>query len=357
MPPPWRSATARRRRDVAGHRRRRPRHSFPDAEVVDLDGGSSRRHSSTATCTSPPPGWRSSGSTCATPPRSSDALRLVAEYARRHPDGPDLGARLGRIALAGRAPRRPPPNSTRVLGDRPAYLARVDVHSAIASTALRRTVPGSGGRRRASTTQRPLTADAHHLVRAAARALLTAAAAARGPHRRARPGRQVRHRRGARVRGTRDRRPSTTGVSCDALAHGVEVVGYWGEAVRTADAGPRADRRRPARAGWPAICSSTARSARTRRGCTGPTPTRPDCVRQRLPRCRRHRGAPRCVHRGGDHRGLPRHRRCRRHVGGRRAGAGGRPPRRPGGGALRPPARAPRDGLRGAGASCSAPGA
>ena len=59
-----------------------------------------------------------------------------------------------------------------MLGDRPAYLARVDVHSAAASTALRRLAPGlteAAG----FDAQRPLTGDAHHLVRAAARDRLT----------------------------------------------------------------------------------------------------------------------------------------------------------------------------------------
>ena len=59
------------------------------------------------------------------------------------------------------------------LGDRPAYLARVDVHSALASTGLRRLVPdlpAAAG----FAAERPLAGDAHHLVRAVARDLLTA---------------------------------------------------------------------------------------------------------------------------------------------------------------------------------------
>ena len=51
-----------------------------------------------------------------------------------------------------------------MVGDRPAYLARVDVHSAVASTALRRLHPGLAAAH-GFDPQRPLTADAHHLVR------------------------------------------------------------------------------------------------------------------------------------------------------------------------------------------------
>src|SRR6478736_2339889 len=58
------------------------------------------------------------------------------------------------------------------VGDRPAYLARVDVHSAAASTALRRLAPGLADAH-GFAPQQPLTSDAHHLVRAAARDGLT----------------------------------------------------------------------------------------------------------------------------------------------------------------------------------------
>ena len=39
------------------------------------------------------------------------------------------------------------------------------------------------------------------------------------------------------MRRPRDRRPGRLARSCAALDHGVEVIGYWGEAVTTADAG------------------------------------------------------------------------------------------------------------------------
>ena len=51
-------------------------------------------------------------------------------------------------------PENTPPSTAdldAVLGDRPAYLARVDVHSALASTGLRRLVPELRGRRSPSS--------------------------------------------------------------------------------------------------------------------------------------------------------------------------------------------------------------
>ena len=58
------------------------------------------------------------------------------------------------------------------------------------------------------------------------------------------------------------------------LDHGVEVVGYWGEAVTTAEQARELIDRTGA-AGWLATFSSTARSARAPRGCIGRTPMRP----------------------------------------------------------------------------------
>ena len=136
-----------------------------------------------------------------------------------------------------------------MLGDRPAYLARVDVHSALASTGLRRLVDGLAAAA-GFDAQRPLVGDAHHLVRAVARDLLTADAARRSPAGRA--GRRGRggHRRGARMRRPRDRRAGRLAAAARALDHGVEVIGYWGEAVTSpAQARELIDRDRRPRAG------------------------------------------------------------------------------------------------------------
>ena len=128
------------------------RAQFPDAEVVDLDGGfvapafvDSHVHV-TAT------GLALVGLDLRAATSREHCLRLVADYARRHPDRADLGARLGRVPLAASATAPTTAELDAVLGDRPAYLARVDVHSAAASTALRTAGARAGGGGRATTT-------------------------------------------------------------------------------------------------------------------------------------------------------------------------------------------------------------
>ena len=68
-------------------------------------------------------------------------LELIADYARSHPDGPIWGHGWDESGW----PENTVPSTADldgVVGNRPAYLARVDVHSAAASTALRRSAPG-----------------------------------------------------------------------------------------------------------------------------------------------------------------------------------------------------------------------
>ena len=145
---------------------------FPDAEVVDLDGAfvapafvDSHVHL-TAT------GLMLAGLDL----RTADigpALPCAcsADFAQAHPDGPIWGHGWDESGW----PAATPPSTAEldaVVGDRPAYLARVDVHSAAASTALRGLAPGLSAAK-GFDPQRPLTADAHHLVRAAARDRLT----------------------------------------------------------------------------------------------------------------------------------------------------------------------------------------
>ncbi len=148
-------------------------------------------------------------------------LELLGAFARSHPGGVIWGHGWDES----RWPERTAPSTADVdaaVGDRPAYLARVDVHSAAASTALRRT---AGVADRA-----PLTAGAHHLVRRAARAGLTAAQ--RGAARRAaldaaaaRGIAAVHECAGPEIGGLDDWQ------ELRGLEHGVEVVGYWGEQV------------------------------------------------------------------------------------------------------------------------------
>ena len=211
--------------DDVGHRQ------FPDARVVDLDGGfvtpafvDSHVHV-TAT------GLALVGLDLRDATSRDHALRLVDDYARRHPTGPVWGHGWDESRWPdGSAPTTA--ELDRLLGDRPVYLARVDVHSAIASSALRRTVPGLADAA-GHHDQLPLTAEAHHLVRAAARSGLTPAqrdeARKAALDHAARSGIAAVHEcAGPDIGGLDDWR------ELSAMAHGVDVVGYWGEAVATA---------------------------------------------------------------------------------------------------------------------------
>ena len=200
------------------------RSHFPDAEVQDLDGGfvapgfvDSHIHLSATGLTLSGLDLRPAGS-------RAQCIQLVADYAAAHPDQPVWGHGWDESAW----PDNAPPSTSdldAVLGDRPAYLARVDVHSALASTGLRRLVPDR-------LAAGPLTGDAHHLVRAVARDSADHRAADRGPRGCAGcPGRG-RDRRGARMRRTQIGGLDDW-LQLRALDHGVEVIGYWGEAVTT----------------------------------------------------------------------------------------------------------------------------
>src|SRR5262245_31707997 len=148
------------------------RQHFPGAEIVDLEGGfvapafvDSHVHL-TAT------GLTLAGLDLRTATSLRHCLELVADYVGTHPDGPVWGHGWDESGW----PENAAPSTDdldRVVGDRPVYLARVDVHSAAASTALRRLAPGLADAP-GFDPQRPLTSDAHHLIRAAARDRLTA---------------------------------------------------------------------------------------------------------------------------------------------------------------------------------------
>ncbi len=201
---------------------------FPDAEFVDLDGGfvapafvDSHVHL-TAT------GLALVGLDLRAATSTRHCLALITEYTKTHPDGLIWGHGWDESGWP-----EPTPTNTDdldgVVGDRPAYLARVDVHSAAASTALRRTasrLPAASG----FDPQRPLTADAHHLVRAAARDLLTpnqrAGARAAALDLAAASGIAAVHEcAGPQIGGLVDWQ------ELRGTSHGVEIVGYWGEAV------------------------------------------------------------------------------------------------------------------------------
>ena len=113
----------------------------------------------------------------------------------------------------------------------PVYLSRIDVHSALVSSALLDRATGAAGAR--GWSDGPLSADAHHHARRAALAAVTgsvrasaqtaflADAAARGV---------------AIVHECAGPDISSAGDLAELLARpGPEVVGYWGEAVSTVD--------------------------------------------------------------------------------------------------------------------------
>jgi predicted amidohydrolase YtcJ len=208
------------------------RQQFPNAEVVDLDGGFVAPAFVDSHVHLTPTGLTLAGLDLRETTSLRHCLQLTADYAHAHPDGPIWGHGWDEAGW----PEKTAPSTDDlddVVGDRPAYLARVDVHSAAASTALRRHAPGltdAAG----FDPQRPLTSEAHHLVRAAARDRLTPgqrrearlaaldAAAALGIV-------AVHECAGPDIGGLDD------WTEVRDTAHGVEIVGYWGEHVTTAD--------------------------------------------------------------------------------------------------------------------------
>ncbi len=120
-----------------------------------------------------------------------------------------------------------------IVGDRPVYLARIDEHSAVASSALR-VIAEHATDAAGFDPQQPLTAEAHHLVRGAARGLLSASQRAQAQLRAldesAAHGVVCVHENGG---------PDISGLndftSIADLDHPVAVRRYWGQAAATAD--------------------------------------------------------------------------------------------------------------------------
>jgi predicted amidohydrolase YtcJ len=207
------------------------RSQFPDAHVVDLDGGFVAPAFVDCHVHLTATGLTLVGLDLRGATSRRHCLDLIAEHARRHPDGVVWGHGWDETGW----PEAQPPTTDdidAVVGDRVAYLTRVDVHSAAASSALRQGIPGLA-EAAGHHPQRPLTADAHHRARAAARDRLTAAqrrqaqlaaleaAAAHGIV-------AVHECAGPQIGGLAD------WLEVRDLDHGVEVIGYWGEAVSTA---------------------------------------------------------------------------------------------------------------------------
>ncbi|MFI1420734.1 amidohydrolase [Streptomyces sp. NPDC020731] len=139
-------------------------------EVIDLDGALVTPAFTDAHVHTTATGLALTGLDLSTAPSLEAALARVREFAAARPDDRVL---LGHGWDAARWPGGRPPARAELdeaTGGRPLYLSRIDVHSAVVTTALLGLVPDAVTRE-----DRPLTGDAHHAVRAAALAAVTPA--------------------------------------------------------------------------------------------------------------------------------------------------------------------------------------
>ncbi|MFJ1733983.1 amidohydrolase [Streptomyces sp. NPDC088254] len=139
-------------------------------EVVDLDGALVTPAFTDAHVHTTATGLSLTGLDLSTAPDLTAALARVRDFAAARPGDKVL---LGHGWDASRWPGGRPPTRAELdeaAGGRPLYLSRIDVHSAVVTTALLDLVPSLA----APPGDGPLTADAHHAVRAAAFAAVTA---------------------------------------------------------------------------------------------------------------------------------------------------------------------------------------
>ncbi|WP_328908983.1 amidohydrolase [Streptomyces sp. NBC_00234] len=142
-------------------------------EVIDLDGALVTPAFTDAHVHTTSTGLALTGLDLSGARSLADALGLVRAFVRTHPGDRVL---LGHGWDATRWPEQRPPSRTELdaaAGGRPVYLPRIDVHSAVVTTALLDLVPG--------VTElvgyhpdAPLTGPAHHAVRSAAHGALSA---------------------------------------------------------------------------------------------------------------------------------------------------------------------------------------
>ncbi|CAK7282495.1 MULTISPECIES: amidohydrolase [Streptomyces] len=139
-------------------------------EVVDLDGALVTPAFTDAHVHTTATGLALTGLDLSAAPSLDAALALVREFAAARPADRVL---LGHGWDAARWPGGRPPTRAELdeaTGGRPLYLSRIDVHSAVVTTALLDLAGGALPREDA-----PLTRDAHHAVRKAAFAAITPA--------------------------------------------------------------------------------------------------------------------------------------------------------------------------------------
>ncbi|WP_305091422.1 amidohydrolase [Prescottella sp. R16] len=204
----------------------------PDAEIVDLDGafvtpGFVDTHVHTTAL-----GLALTGLDLTGTRNRADCLDRVRRFAAGRDDAVIWGHGWDDSAWPDTAP------TTAELDEaapgRAVYLSRIDAHSALCSTPLRQAATGLDAAD-GFTPDGPLTADAHHLVRSSARALLTAGQ--RATARRAALDHVAAHGivavhecGGPDIAGLDDFRELL------ATDHGVQVRGYWGQAVDSPEA-------------------------------------------------------------------------------------------------------------------------
>ncbi|MFJ8719074.1 amidohydrolase [Streptomyces violaceus] len=136
-------------------------------EVIDLDGELVTPAFTDAHVHTTATGLALTGLDLSAAPSLEAALTLVRDFAASRPDDRVL---LGHGWDAARWPGGRPPTRAELdeaAGHRPLYLSRIDVHSAVVTTALLDLVPD------VVRADGPLTSDAHHGVRAAAFAAVT----------------------------------------------------------------------------------------------------------------------------------------------------------------------------------------
>jgi predicted amidohydrolase YtcJ len=139
-------------------------------EVIDLEGALVTPAFTDAHVHTTSTGLALTGLDLSAAPSLEAALVLVREFAAARPADRVL---LGHGWDAARWPGGRPPTRAELdeaTGGRPLYLSRIDVHSAVATTALLDLVPGAD-----RFEDGPLTRDAHHAVRATALGAITPA--------------------------------------------------------------------------------------------------------------------------------------------------------------------------------------
>ncbi|MEU3692320.1 amidohydrolase [Streptomyces narbonensis] len=144
-------------------------------EVVDLEGALVTPAFVDAHVHTTATGFALTGLDLSSAASLAEAAELIRSHAAARPTDRIL---IGHGWDASRWPERRPLTRDELdglTGGRPLYLTRIDVHSAVVTTALLDLVPGIRGLDGFHDGQRPLTGDAHHAVRAAAFAAVSPA--------------------------------------------------------------------------------------------------------------------------------------------------------------------------------------